>query len=58
MPLHSLQPIKCGDPSDLDLQNAYNTRAAEGLSYNCNFIQSKYVQGLPVLPSLGLRAEF
>ena len=42
----------------LDLQNATNSQAVERLSYNYNFTQSNYVKGLPILPSVGLRAEF
>ena len=42
----------------LDVQNAYSNRAKEDLSYNYNYTSSTYTQGLPILPSLGLRAEF
>lgn len=42
----------------LDVQNVYNRRAREGVSYNYNFTQQQFTQGLPILPSLGLRGEF
>ena len=42
----------------LDVQNVTNSQAVEDLSYNYNFTQSNYVKGLPILPSVGLRAEF
>jgi TonB family protein len=42
----------------LDLQNAYNYRAAEGTSYNYNYTQVSYADGLPILPSLGVRGDF
>jgi hypothetical protein len=42
----------------LDVQNIYNHRSQEGLQYSYNYAQSKAIQGLPVLPSIGVRAEF
>jgi TonB family protein len=42
----------------LDVQNVYNRANAEGVSYNYNNTKSTTVTGLPILPSLGLRAEF
>jgi TonB family protein len=42
----------------LDVQNAYNNQNTEALNYNFNFTQRQYVSGLPILPSLGLRADF
>jgi TonB family protein len=42
----------------LDVQNVYNHRSQEGLQYSYDFAQSKPVQGLPILPSIGVRAEF
>jgi TonB family protein len=42
----------------LDVQNVYNRPNAEGVSYNYNSTKSTTVTGLPLLPSLGLRAEF
>ena len=32
--------------------------AVEGVSNNYNFTQRTYATGLPILPSLGMRAEF
>jgi TonB family protein len=42
----------------IDVQNLYNHRSQEALQYSYNYAQSKPVQGLPVLPSIGVRAEF
>ncbi|HEY4120051.1 MAG TPA: TonB-dependent receptor, partial [Byssovorax sp.] len=42
----------------LDLQNAYNHANVEGINYNFNYTQRQYVTGLPILPSVGGRAEF
>lgn len=42
----------------LDIYNAYNNQAVEGLSYNYNYTQETYQTGLPIIPSLGLRGEF
>jgi TonB family protein len=42
----------------LDLLNAYNQGNVEGVSYNYNFSRRSYATGLPIIPSLGLRAEF
>jgi hypothetical protein len=42
----------------VDLQNATNHTNPEGIAYNYDFTQSKVSQGLPILPFLGLRAEF
>lgn len=44
--------------SYLDVQNVYNRANVEGVSYNYNSTKSTSVTGLPLLPSLGLRAEF
>jgi hypothetical protein len=41
-----------------DVQNVYISKNPEGVTYNYNFTQSGYVNGLPILPSLGLRGEF
>jgi hypothetical protein len=41
----------------LDVQNAYNHRSQEGVQYSYDYARSAPVQGLPVLPSLGLRGE-
>jgi TonB family protein len=42
----------------LDVQNAYNHGNAEAIEYNFNYTSRRYITGLPVLPSLGLRADF
>ena len=42
----------------LDVQNVYNQGNVEGTSSNYNFTQTSYATGLPILPSLGMRAEF
>jgi TonB family protein len=44
--------------SYLDVQNLYNHRSQEGLQFSYDYARSKPVQGLPVLPSIGVRAEF
>lgn len=41
----------------LDIQNIYFHRSEEGVSYNFNYTQSAPVQGLPILPILGLRGD-
>ena len=41
-----------------DLQNVYFHESPEGISYNYDYTQSTYVNGLPFLPSLGVRGEF
>ncbi len=42
----------------LDVQNIYNRANPEGLSYNYNFRKTQVQQGLPILPILGIRADF
>jgi len=41
----------------LDVQNVYNQGNVEGVSYNYDFTRSTFAQGLPLLPSLGVRGE-
>jgi len=41
----------------LDIQNIYNQANVEGISYNYNSTLSTHATGLPILPSLGVRAE-
>lgn len=41
----------------LDVQNAYNHRNIEGIDYNFNFTTRRYSTGLPILPSVGIRAD-
>jgi hypothetical protein len=40
-----------------DVTNVYNYRAPAGTSSNYNYTQQGIVQGLPILPSLGIRGE-
>jgi hypothetical protein len=42
----------------LELQNTYNRKNTEGLSYNYDYRQSTRQSGLPLLPVFGIRAEF
>jgi TonB family protein len=42
----------------VDVQNVYVASNPVALAYSYNFTQSAYVNGLPILPILGLRAEF
>jgi len=42
----------------LDVQNVYNSPNAEAIQYNFNYTARQYITGLPLLPSLGLRADF
>jgi hypothetical protein len=42
----------------LDVQNVYNNRNVEGISYDYRFSARQYVTGIPILPSIGVRAEF
>jgi hypothetical protein len=42
----------------VDLWNAYNHPAEEALSYNFDYSRNSYQQGLPIIPSLGLRGQF
>jgi TonB family protein len=41
----------------LDVQNAYNRKNTEDISYNYDFSQHKQAQGLPILPVIGIRGE-
>ncbi len=42
----------------LDVQNVYNNQNPEAVSYNFDYTARAYVNGLPILPSLGVRADF
>jgi len=42
----------------LDLQNAYNRMNQEDIIYNYDYTESERLTGLPIIPSLGIRAEF
>lgn len=41
----------------LDLQNAYFANNPLGVSYNYNYTRSAFVNGLPILPIIGVRGE-
>ena len=42
----------------LDLTNAYNNPAKEGILYNYNYSQSAFLEGLPLLPIIGVKGSF
>ena len=42
----------------VDVQNVYNQQNPEGYAYNYDYSQRRYLTGLPVLPSLGLKLEY
>ncbi|MCP3137233.1 TonB-dependent receptor [Pyxidicoccus xibeiensis] len=42
----------------LDLTNAYNRAAFEGVTYSYNYSQREYFRGLPILPVLGVKGSF
>lgn len=42
----------------LDVQNAYNHRAAEQVRYNYDATEQAYIEGLPILPYLGVKGCF
>ncbi len=41
----------------LDLQNVYDQQNIEGIAYDYNFTHSTFVNGLPIIPSFGMRFE-
>lgn len=41
----------------LDVQNVYNYRAVEGVTYNYDYTSSAYEKGLTIFPSVGVRVE-
>jgi TonB family protein len=41
----------------LDVQNAYNRRNVEAMTYNYNYSKSSSVSGLPILPIIGIKGE-
>ena len=41
----------------LDVQNVTNRRNAEELFYSADYQQRGYVEGLPILPSLGMEVR-
>jgi len=42
----------------LDLLNAYNRRSIESVAYSYDYANRQYVEGLPILPSIGVKGEF
>jgi len=42
----------------LDVQNVYNASNQEGIRYNYDFTDKEPVTGLPILPTLGISAQF
>ncbi|MFL5246891.1 MAG: TonB-dependent receptor domain-containing protein [Myxococcales bacterium] len=42
----------------LDLLNAYNHRSIEGTQYSYDFSQRDQFRGLPIIPTLGVKASF
>jgi hypothetical protein len=42
----------------LDIQNVYNYRPPVGVLYNYDYTQRAYTQGLPIIPSVGIKAWF
>ncbi|MBI5547626.1 MAG: ligand-gated channel protein, partial [Deltaproteobacteria bacterium] len=42
----------------LDVQNVTNNTNGEFVLYNFDYSRSQYVRGLPIFPTLGLKAEF
>ncbi|HEX8701472.1 MAG TPA: TonB family protein [Myxococcaceae bacterium] len=42
----------------LDLTNAYNNPAKEGVLYNYNYTESAFLEGLPLLPIIGAKGSF
>jgi outer membrane receptor protein involved in Fe transport len=42
----------------VDLTNAYNNPAKEGVLYNYNYSESAFLEGLPILPILGAKGSF
>lgn len=42
----------------LDVQNAYNRGNPENIQYNYDASAKQYATGLPIIPSVGVRAEF
>jgi len=42
----------------LDIQNVYNYQATEFVLWNFNYTQSTTLNGLPIIPSLGIKGEF
>jgi hypothetical protein len=41
----------------LEARNAYNRQSVEGVAYNYDYSERKDVEGLPILPVIGIRGE-
>jgi hypothetical protein len=42
----------------LDVQNVSNRKNPEEIAYNADYTQRRYIEGLPILPVLGIKWEF
>ena len=42
----------------LDVQNVSNRKNPEELAYNADYSERRYIEGLPILPVLGVKWEF
>ncbi len=42
----------------LDVQNVTNRKNPEEIAYNADYTQRRYIEGLPILPVLGVKWEF
>ncbi len=42
----------------LDVQNVYNYEPVEGIRYNYDFTERAYIEGLPIIPYLGIIGSF
>jgi TonB family protein len=42
----------------VDIQNVTNRQNVEGVTYNFDYTQERFLRGLPIIPSLGVRGEF
>lgn len=42
----------------IDVQNVYNQKNPEGYQYSYDYTERKFFNGLPLLPSLGLKLEY
>ena len=42
----------------LDVQNVYNYRSPEDVTYNFDYTRQSWFGGLPIIPSLGIKGEF
>jgi TonB family protein len=42
----------------LDVQNVTNNKNSEFILYNYDYTKSQYVMGMPIFPTLGIKAEF